>query len=291
MKRDGYFIDCTLGYGGHSKAILENFQNIKLIGIDRDDEALEFSKTALEKFQDRILFHRGTFATILPSLKEEPIVGILADFGLSSLQLDRKERGFSFHSNTLDMRMDRRTTLTAHSVVNHYSRDRLEYILKNYGEVHLYKKVADAIIEARGRKTIESAKELSDIISKILPKSGKIAPATLTFQAIRIEVNSELEEIKRLLDTIEMKGRKGELKGTIVTLITFHSLEDRAVKQKYMSWSKKCICESSAIRCSCGKNHELGRVIVKKPITASKHELRINSRARSAKLRSFIFKG
>jgi 16S rRNA (cytosine1402-N4)-methyltransferase len=289
--KKGYFIDCTLGYAGHSKAILDRFQNIKHIGIDRDIEALDFSKKELERFKNRTSFHKGTFTTILPLLKEEPIVGILADFGVSSLQLDKKERGFSFKSTTLDMRMDKSSSLSAYDVVNGYSREKLEYILSSYGQVRLYKKVVDAIIEVRNKKPIESAKELSDIIAKVIPKRGRINPSTLPFQAIRIEVNSELKEIEGLLDIIEQKAKKGKLKGAIVSLITFHSLEDRLVKTRYKKWSQSCICDSNAVRCSCGNGHELGKMLIRKPITASKEELARNIRSRSAKLRTFIFKG
>ncbi len=288
--KSGYFVDCTLGYAGHSKAILEEFNYIKHIGIDRDSEALNFSKKRLEEFKDRTTFYKGTFASILPTLKESPIVGILADFGVSSLQLDKKDRGFSFDSNNLDMRMDTTAPLNAYDVVNSYSRERLEYILNHYGEVRLYKKVASAIINARAKEPIKSARELSTIISKVVPRGGKIHPATLAFQGIRIEVNSELAEIENLLDSLEKKAKNGELKGAIVSLITFHSLEDRLVKNRYKKWIKSCICDPHAIRCNCGKNHELGKMLVRKPITASKDELKINARSRSAKLRTFIFK-
>ncbi len=289
--KSGYFVDCTLGYGGHSKAILEAHSNIKHIGIDRDDEALIYSAKRLIKFFDRSKLYKATFATILPTLQESPIVGILADFGVSSLQLDREYRGFGFDSDVLDMRMDREASLSAYNVVNEYSRGELEYILHYYGEVRSFKKIADAIIQARSKKPIKSAKELSDIISRVTPRVGKIHPATLPFQAIRIEVNNELGEIKNLLTILEKKAKNGELRGTIVSLITFHSLEDRLVKNYYKRWSTACICDSHAIRCTCGRNHELGKPLSRKPVTASKDELRRNNRSRSAKLRTFIFKG
>ena len=288
--KSGYFVDCTLGYGGHSKAILEAHSNIKHIGIDRDDEALIYSAKRLIKFFDRSKLYKGTFATILPTLQESPIVGILADFGVSSLQLDREYRGFGFDSDILDMRMDREASLSAYDVVNEYSKGELEYILHYYGEVRSYKKIADAIIQARSKKPIKSAKELSDVICRINPRIGRIHPATLPFQAIRIEVNNELEEIKNLLTILEKKAKNGELKGTIVSFITFHSLEDRLVKNYYKRWSTACICDSNAIRCTCGKNHDLGKPLSRKPITASKNELKSNSRSRSAKLRTFIFR-
>jgi len=289
--KEGYFVDCTLGYAGHSEAMLERYLHIKHIGIDRDDEALAFSKERLTPFAERSRLVKGTFATTLPLLPESPVTGILADFGVSSLQLDKMERGFSFESETLDMRMDSQAELSAYEVVNEYSQERLEYLLNHYGEVRSYRKVASAIVEARSKKPIESGKELADVISMVIPRGGKIHPATLSFQGIRIEVNNELGEIEGLLDALEEKQRAGELKGAIVSLITFHSLEDRLVKNRYKKWAKACICDSEAMRCTCGKNHQLGKMLVRKPITATKEELKINARSRSAKLRTFIFKG
>ena len=289
--KDGYFVDCTLGYAGHSLAVLKKYDNIQHIGIDRDDEALAFSKDRLELFEDRSRLYKGTFATVVPTLEESPIVGLLADFGVSSLQLDKRERGFSFESETLDMRMDGGAKLSAYEVVNQYTQEKLEYILNHYGEVRSYKRVAGAIVEARSKKTIQSAKELSDIVCSIIPRRGKIHPATLTFQGIRIEVNNELGEIEGLLDILETKAKAGELSGAIISLITFHSLEDRLVKNRYKKWVTSCICDSHVMRCSCGKEHDLGKMLKRKPIVASKEELKINARSRSAKLRTFLFKG
>ncbi|MEA3491635.1 MAG: 16S rRNA (cytosine(1402)-N(4))-methyltransferase RsmH [Campylobacterota bacterium] len=283
---EGHFVDCTLGYAGHSAAILEKYPQIHHIGIDRDQEALDFSQKRLAALGDRSRLYRGTFAEVLPQLQESPLVGLLADFGVSSLQLDKRERGFSFESETLDMRMDSSAPLSAYEVVNGYDREALEYILDQYGEVRSYRKLAGAIIEARAKAPIQSAKVLSQIAMEVIPKSGKIHPATLMFQAIRIEVNNELGEIEGLLDALE------EMKpsGAIVSLITFHSLEDRLVKNRFRRWTRSCICDPHTIRCSCGKNHALGRLLARKPITASSEELRINPRSRSAKLRSFQFK-
>ncbi len=289
--KEGYFVDCTLGYAGHSEAMLKTYEQIKHIGIDRDDEALAFSKERLRPYSSRSRLYKGTFANTLPIIKEQPITGLLADFGVSSLQLDKMDRGFSFSSETLDMRMDSKASLSAFEVVNYYDQDKLEYILNHYGEVRSYKRVAAAIVEARSKKNIESGKELSDIICKVLPKSGKIHPATLSFQGIRIEVNNELGEIEGLLDVLEEKFTAGELNGAIISLITFHSLEDRLVKNRYKKWSTACICDPQAMRCTCGKNHQLGKMLVRKPITARKEELKINARSRSAKLRTFVFKG
>jgi len=289
--KEGYFVDCTLGYAGHSEAMLTRYAQIKHIGIDRDDEALTFSKARLEPFEARSTLYKGTFANTLPILKERPITGLLADFGVSSLQLDKMDRGFSFESETLDMRMDATAELSAYEVVNEYSQEKLEYILNHYGEVRSYKRVASAIVEARSQKPIESGQELSNIICTVIPRGGKIHPATLSFQGIRIEVNNELGEIEGLLDVLEEKFKAGELVGSIVSLITFHSLEDRLVKNRYKKWSMKCICDAQAMRCTCGKNHDLGKMLLRKPIIATKEELKINARSRSAKLRTFIFKG
>lgn len=282
---DGYFVDCTLGYGGHSSGVLQRYPNLKHIGIDRDDEALEFSKQRLKAFEDRSVLYKGSFSQVLPKLTQQPIVALLADFGVSSLQLDKKSRGFAFDSDVLDMRMDSSASLSAYEVVNEYSKDKLEYILHNYGEVKAYRKIASAIVSKRVQHPIKSAKELSDIVVSISPKGGKIHPATLVFQAIRIEVNDELGEIERLLDAIEQRHFEGE----VVSLITFHSLEDRLVKNRFKKWSKDCICDDNAMRCECGKNHALGKLITRKPIVASKDEIKLNPRSRSAKLRVFRF--
>ncbi len=282
---DGYFVDCTLGYAGHSFKVLESFSQLKHIGIDRDSEALVFSKKRLEPFDERSVLYKGTFAYVLPVLKETPIVALLADFGVSSLQLDKKDRGFSFDSDNLDMRMDADAPLSAYEVVNKYPKDKLEYIFDMYGEVRSYRKLAGAVIEARAKAPIESAKELSAIAKSVIPSGGKIHPATLMFQAIRIEVNNELGEIEGLLDAIEARHYKGE----VVSLITFHSLEDRLVKNRFKKWSLNCICDPQAMRCICSKNHALGKPISRKPVIASKEELKVNPRSRSAKLRSFRF--
>jgi 16S rRNA (cytosine1402-N4)-methyltransferase len=283
---EGYFVDCTLGYAGHSSEMLARYTNLKHIGIDRDDEALAFSKKRLEPYKERSTLYKGTFANVFPALKESPIVAVLADFGVSSLQLDKQERGFSFISETLDMRMDASSELSAYEVVNHYPKEKLEYIFDTYGEVRSFKRLASAIVEARAKGPITSARELSEIAKTIIPAGGKIHPATLMFQAIRIEVNNELGEIEGLLDALEQKHVKGE----VISLISFHSLEDRLVKNRFRKWAQACICDPQAMRCTCGKNHALGKAFSSKPVTATKEELKVNPRSRSAKLRSFRFK-
>jgi len=281
---EGTLIDCTLGYAGHSSALLEAHPGLRLIGIDRDPEALEFSSRRLAPYGERVRLLRGSFSRLLPELLErEPVVGILADFGVSSLQLDRADRGFGFSSERLDMRMDPEAPLSAREVVNRYPVEKLEYLFREYGEIRPARRLAEAIVSAR---PIESARELSALAEKILPRGKKIHPATLMFQAIRIEVNDELGEIERLLDTLEAVPPAG----AVVTLITFHSLEDRLVKNRFRRWSRSCICPPEAPRCQCGGDHALGRVLTRKPLSASPEEIAANSRSRSAKLRSFRFR-
>jgi len=285
-KKDGIFIDCTLGYGGHSEAILKKFPEIRLIGIDQDPEAIDFSIKRLEPFKDRFEALKGRFSILLPELlQKDNICGVLADFGVSSLQLDKKERGFSFQSENLDMRMNPEADFSAYDVVNSYPLEELERIFKEYAETKAYKKVARAIVEARSKKPIESGIALSDIIGKVLPKRGKTNPATPLFQAIRIEVNDELGEIVRLLDALE----ENPPNSAVVGLITFHSLEDRLVKQRFKKWSTSCICPPDSFRCECGNDHDIGKPLNRKPLVANENELRQNPRSRSAKLRAFKF--
>jgi 16S rRNA (cytosine1402-N4)-methyltransferase len=277
----GYIIDCTLGYGGHSSGLLEQNKEIKLIANDQDQEALIFSKERLKTYENRVIFNKGNFQSVVLDFKEYDIKGILADIGVSSLQFDKLERGFSFQSQTLDMRMNQEQSLDASYVVNHYSQLQLQTILKEYGEVRDYKKVASIICQNR---PFNSSKQLADFLEKKLYK-GKIHPATLVFQAIRIEVNDELGVLKQLFESIETLNPKG----CIVAIISFHSLEDRMVKQYFKKWSQSCICPSSAFRCECGNNNALGKVITKKPIVPTKVEMKQNPRSRSSKLRIFKF--
>ena len=200
---------------------------------------------------------------------------------MSSLQLDQKDRGFSYESDTLDMRMDKDASLSALNVVNEYDTLKLEKILLEYGELRNYKKIADCIVENR---PFNSAKELSDTTKHLMPRGKKIHPATLLMQAIRIEVNDELGELKSLLQSIE----DAKLQDTRVAIISFHSLEDRIVKQTYTRWSKNCICPSEAMRCTCSRDNALGKIVTKKPVTAQADELKENPRSRSAKMRVFM---
>lgn len=278
---DGYIIDCTTGYAGHSSGLLAQNPYVKLICNDQDDEALAFSANRLKEYESRVTFNKGNFEHVLKSFQEYKIKGILADIGVSSLQLDKEERGFGFNSEVLDMRMDQNQTLDASFVVNTYSSVELERVFKDYGEVKEYKKLASLIVNNR---PFSSAKELSEFIAKKMHK-GKLHPATLPFQGIRIEVNDELGVLERLFDSIESIKPKD----CVVGIISFHSLEDRIVKNYFKKWSKSCICPSDAFRCTCGNNHALGKVITRKPIVPTNAEIKQNPRSRSSKLRVFKF--
>ena len=277
----GYIIDCTTGYAGHSSGLLNQNSSVKLICNDQDDEALNFSKNRLKDFENRVEFNKGNFENIIKKFENYPIRGVLADIGVSSLQLDKLDRGFSFNSENLDMRMNQNQSLDASTVINSYSQVELENIFKEYGEIREYKKIASLIVQNR---PFYSAKELAEFFYNKLPK-GKIHPATLIFQAIRIEVNDELGVLDRLFKSME----EAKLKDCIVAIISFHSLEDRVVKNYFKKWSENCICPKDAFRCECGKNHALGKIITKKPIIATNIEIKQNPRIRSAKLRVFRF--
>ena len=280
----GIIIDCTMGYGGHSSMILESNPNIKLIAIDQDQTAIDFSSERLSLFGDRVSIRKGRFSSVIEDILNEvdarEIKGVLADIGVSSLQLDQKDRGFSYESDNLDMRMDKDAELTASTVVNEYSKKELERIVLEYGELRNYKKIASEIV---AKRPFSSAKELSDALKPDMPRGKKIHPATLLMQAIRIEVNDELGELKSLLSSLE----KAKLPDAKIAIISFHSLEDRIVKQAFSSWSKSCICPQEAMRCTCGNNHQLGKVLTKKPLMAKDDELKENVRSRSAKMRVF----
>jgi 16S rRNA (cytosine1402-N4)-methyltransferase len=278
---NGYIIDCTLGYGGHSEGLLKKYPNIRLICNDQDDTALEFSKKRLDKYKDRIVFNKGNFKDIVEKFKDYNIVGILADIGVSSLQLDQEDRGFGFESNILDMRMDQNQELSAKDVVNNYDLQQLEYIFKEYGEVREYKKAASLLVENR---PFNSAKDLSTMFNKNFYKS-KLHPATLPFQAIRIEVNNELGVLDDLFKSIQIAN----LTNCTVAIISFHSLEDRIVKNNFKQWSQKCICPVGVFKCECGNNNQKGKIITKKPIIPTKEEIKLNKRSRSSKLRIFKF--
>jgi 16S rRNA (cytosine1402-N4)-methyltransferase len=279
--KDGVVVDCTLGYGGHTGALLRANEHIQMICCDQDDTALEFSKKALTPFGGRVVLQKSRFSKIIPLLGDRDIKGVLADIGVSSLQLDQKERGFAFDSEVLDMRMSSDTKITAYDVVNEYSKEELLRVLKEYSDLPNYKQVCAKIIENR---PIKSAKMLSALASKMI-RSSKIHPATLLFQAIRIEVNDELGELRTLLQSI----KEANPKGAKIAIISFHSLEDRIVKETFKQWASKCICAYDAMRCSCGKDNDLGEILTKKPITPTQQEIAQNPRSRSSKMRVFKF--
>ena len=281
---DGIIIDCTMGYGGHSSMILDANPNVKLIAIDQDQTAIDFSSERLSKYGERVSIRKGRFSQVIQDILSEvdikDIKGVLADIGVSSLQLDQKDRGFSYESENLDMRMDKGANLTASEVVNDYSQSELETLLLEYGELRNYKKIAAEIIKHR---PFTSAKSLSDTLKPHMPQGKKIHPATLLMQAIRIEVNDELGELKSLLKSLE----EARFAHAIISIISFHSLEDRIVKQTFLEWKKSCTCPADIMRCVCGNDNSLGKIIAKKPIMAQDDELKENVRSRSAKLRVF----
>lgn len=280
---EGIVADCTLGFGGHSSALLKSNPNISICGLDQDSEALAFSQKRLEPFKERVSLHKTNFRDIDAHVDISSLSGMLADIGVSSLQMDAPSRGFGFNSPVLDMRMDADAQLGAKEVINSYPKDALERIFRDYGEIRSYKKLADRIVARRKERRFVSAKELAEFCAGILPKTKSIHPATLPFQAIRIEVNSELEVLETLLQKAE-----GMQEG-IVAIISFHSLEDRIIKQRFKEWAKECICPPEVMRCECGGKNAKGKIVTKKPITATKEEIAKNPRSRSAKLRVFEF--
>jgi len=278
---EGFIIDCTVGYGGHSEALLKQNSNIKLICNDRDKEAIEFSRLRLKPFSDRVIFENLRFSQIIKKYEDYPIRGVLADIGVSSLQFDKKERGFNFESDILDMRMDKNSSLSAYEVINYYSEEELADIFYRYGEMRNARAVAKKIVRKRSLSPIKSAKELSELFKT--SKKSKIHPATLIFQAVRIEVNDELGELETLLRSVE----NSKIDKAKIAVISFHSLEDRIVKSFFKKWAKNCICPPEVMRCECGGNHALGKILTKKPLTPSKEEIVKNPRSRSAKMRVF----
>ena len=287
---DGYVLDCTLGYAGHSEGILSSNPRLSLIACDRDAEAIEFSRKRLKKFAGRVEIYKAKFSEILEILPEQKlrkIRGILADIGVSSLQLDKNSRGFSTKSDALDMRMDASAPLDAAYVVNRYSQADLARIFKEYAELTNANAIAAKIVAARANAPLTSAEELANLIGARPARARGISLAALALQAIRIEVNDELGELKKLLDLIEKKSRNLILTNANVAIISFHSLEDRIVKTRFKQWEKNCICPSGIMRCECGNDRSLGKILTKSPLIASAEELAQNSRAASAKLRMF----
>ena len=290
IKPDGIYLDGTLGGGGHSEAILKRLSpKGRLIGIDQDDAAITAASERLSVFGDRVTIIRNNYRNAKAALAEIGVThvdGIVLDLGVSSYQLDNEERGFSYRYDTdLDMRMDRRQSLTAKEIVNEYSEMELFHIIKDYGEDQFAKNIAKHIVKARQQKKIDTTFELNEIIKAAIPAKMRAVgghPSKRTFQAIRIECNRELEVLKDSLDEmIDMLSPEGRF-----CIITFHSLEDRIVKSAFRRNENPCICPPEFPVCTCGKESK-GKVISRKPILPSSKELEENSRSKSAKLRVF----
>ena len=283
---DGIYVDGTLGGGGHSEEILKRLTTGKLIAFDKDDDALMSTGEKLKGYGDKIIYTKSDFKNMYEKVHElgfQQVNGILLDLGVSSYQIDTAERGFSYRfDGRLDMRMDRTAKLSAYEVVNNYSSEDLIRILYNYGEENFAKSIVNKIIEARKVKEIKTTGELVALVESAIPKKfwGKGSVAKKTFQAIRIEVNGELDgldvAINKMVDLLAPAGR--------LAIITFHSLEDRIVKQVFKERATDCICDKTIPICVC--NHKSDVVLVnKKPIVATKEELDNNKRSSSAKLR------
>lgn len=288
IKLNGVYVDCTIGGAGHSSEIIKRAKKGFLYGFDRDENAIKASTERLKNYKNFKII-KANFHDAKEKLLEEGVIevdGILIDLGVSSHQIDEGERGFSFlHDGPLDMRMDKEQKLTAYDVVNKYPREKLLKILYEYGEESNARKIVDNIIEERQKKPICTTFELKDIIEKSFPKKvlfGKGGVSKQTFQAIRIEVNGELEGLdKTLRDLASMLKSGGRL-----AVISFHSLEDRIVKNVFKDLTTDCICPPKTPICICGHKAE-GKLVNRKPITAGEEELKSNSRSSSAKLRIF----
>lgn len=289
IKPDGIYVDGTLGGGGHSYEIAKRLSCGRLIGIDQDEAAIMAASERLSEYKDKVTIIRSNYCNlkqVLAGCGISLVDGILLDLGVSSYQLDTAERGFSYMEDApLDMRMDTRNTMTARDIVNNYSEAELFRIIRDYGEDNFAKNIAKHIVRQREIKPIENTLELAEIIKASIPKKLWVNaghPAKRTFQAIRIELNKELEVLKDTLqDMIDVLKPGGRL-----CIITFHSLEDRIVKSCFKKNENPCICPPDFPVCVCGKT-ATGRVISKKPICPSKEEMEVNKRSKSAKLRVF----
>ena len=289
IKADGYYVDGTLGGGGHALEVVKRLKTGKLIGIDQDMDAINAATQRLIDYSKSVIIIRDNYVNIENILKKENIEkvdGIYIDLGVSSYQLDNAERGFTYRFDApLDMRMDDRNELKASDIVNEYSESELFHIIRDYGEDRFAKNIAKHIVEYRNKKRIETTFELVDIIKASIPMKIQVTgghPAKRTFQAIRIELNKELEvltdSINVMIDLLKPGGR--------LSVITFHSLEDRIVKQAFKKAEYPCVCPKKFPVCVCG-NKSKGRVITRKAILPGEEELEENSRSKSAKLRVF----
>ena len=291
IKPDGIYVDGTLGGGGHAYQVASRLsEKGRLIGIDQDADAIAAAGERLKEFGDKITIIRSNYANMKEELHRigvEKVDGIVLDLGVSSFQLDTPERGFTYRDENapLDMRMDDRQSLTAKDIVNGYSEMDLYRIIRDYGEDKFAKNIAKHIVQERAKKPIETTGELTEIIRASIPMKVQVTgghPAKRTFQAIRIELNKELEVLQNNLDDmIDLLNPGGR-----ICIITFHSLEDRIVKTNFKRNENTCTCPSDFPVCVCGKKSK-GKVVTRKPILPSEEELEVNSRSKSAKLRVF----
>ena len=290
IKPDGIYVDGTLGGGGHAYEVCRRLgEKGSIVGIDQDAAAIEAASARLKDFGEKVTIVRSNYCDMKSKLHElgiDKVDGIVLDLGVSSYQLDTAERGFSYREDApLDMRMDTRQKMTARDIVNHYTEADLSRVIRDYGEDKFAKNIAKHIVQARAVKPVETTAELSEIIRASIPmkfqkKSGH--PAKRTFQAIRIELNRELDVLRDSLDDmIDLLNPGGRL-----CIITFHSLEDRIVKSAFRKNENPCTCPPDFPVCVCGKKSK-GSIITKKPILPSEEELEYNSRSKSAKLRIF----
>lgn len=286
---EGIYVDATLGMGGHTKSILEytNFRSL-VIGLDVDEEAISISRDILSKYNGHVIYRNSNFSDIdkvLDSLDIREVDGIVADLGMSSYQIESSERGFSFmREEPLDMRMDPRLRFTAYDLVNEMTMDEISRVLKMYGEEKWSRRIAKRIVETRKDSPIKTSAELARVVSLAIPKKfhpAKIHPATRTFQALRIAVNNELENIREFIGKAVYRLRIG---GRLV-VISFHSLEDRLVKTIFRKLSSPCVCPPGMPECGCGKKQVL-KVLTRSPIIPGDEEILNNLRARSAKMRA-----
>lgn len=287
IKEDGIYVDCTLGGAGHSSEILKKLsERGRLIGIDQDTDAINAAKEKLKEYNNVTYVHDNfhNIKNILDSLNIQKVDGILADLGVSSYQLDKPERGFSYmHDAPLDMRMNKDSNFSAFDIVNGYEEDKLYHVIRNYGEEKFAKRIANFIVNKRQEGNINSTFELVEIIKRAIPakfRRNGPHPAKRTFQAIRIEVNGELEILNSTIeDGIDKLSEGGRM-----CIITFHSLEDRIVKNKFKELKNPCTCPPDIPMCVCGKKPKI-EIITRKPIEPSEDEVNVNPRSRSAKLR------
>ena len=290
IKENGIYVDGTLGGGGHANAVLQRLgDGGRLIGIDQDAAAIQAAGERLAPFGDKVTVVRSNYSAmpqVLEDMGIHGVDGIVLDLGVSSYQLDTVERGFTYREDTvLDMRMDQRQTKTARDIVNDYTETELFHMIRDYGEDKFARNIAKHIVAAREKKPIETTGELNDIIRAAIPAKVRAKgghPSKKTYQAIRIELNHELDVLKntlgQMIDLLNDHGR--------ICVITFHSLEDRIVKNIFNTSEKPCTCPPSFPVCVCGKKSK-GKVISRKPILPSEEELTVNSRSKSAKLRVF----